>query len=323
MVGAVRRCRAPRGARGHRAARGADQRRGVRRLLPRLREPHAVAALSRRHPHAELRAPVVAVVRDGEPPLRRGRGGRGRHRRDRVGARLPPAARTDDAARRSGPTCASASSCTSRSRRRSCSCSSRGAARSSKACSAPTSSGFQVPGARVELLRGSPGASPTRRPPTAGSVHDGRIVRVGAFPISIDAAHLAERAADPAVVERARQIRARPRRPRARAARRRPARLHEGHRPAHPRRRRALRRGRARDAAPRDGADRGAEPRGRHALPARARATSSASSARSTARIRGSAIPRSTTCTRAWSSTSCRALPRGRRDARHAACATA
>jgi trehalose 6-phosphate synthase len=66
--------------------------------------------------------------------------------------------------------------------------------------------GFQVPGAASNfsrLARRLTDASQAE----GGLKHDGRIVRVGAFPISIDTAHLAERATDPNVIERAREIR--------------------------------------------------------------------------------------------------------------------
>ena len=66
--------------------------------------------------------------------------------------------------------------------------------------------GFQVPGAASNFSRLA------RRLTDAGSAdgglqYDGRVVRVGAFPISIDTAEIAARAIDPAVVARAREIR--------------------------------------------------------------------------------------------------------------------
>lgn len=66
--------------------------------------------------------------------------------------------------------------------------------------------GFQVPGAATNfarLARRLGGATGT----DAFLNHDGRKVRVGAFPISIDTAHVMERAADPAVQKRADEIR--------------------------------------------------------------------------------------------------------------------
>ena len=66
--------------------------------------------------------------------------------------------------------------------------------------------GFQVPGAAANFARlarrlaGATGAEGVLR-------HDGRDVRVGAFPISIDTAEIERRATDPKVIERAQQIR--------------------------------------------------------------------------------------------------------------------
>ena len=85
--------------RGHRVAGRADQRRRIRRLLRRLRQPHALAAVPRRGARAELRTAVVAGLRLGEPPVRRGGRGVGHAGCDGVGSRLPPATRPDDAAR--------------------------------------------------------------------------------------------------------------------------------------------------------------------------------------------------------------------------------
>ena len=57
--------------------------------------------------------------------------------------------------------------------------------------------GFQVPGAAANFVAAGPPAHRRERQPTAVLQHDGRVVRVGAFPISIDAAELIERATDP------------------------------------------------------------------------------------------------------------------------------
>ena len=70
-----------------------------RRLLRRLRQRHALAALPRRHPHSDVRAGVVGVLRQRQRALRRGGGRRRGARRRRLGARLPPAARPGDAPR--------------------------------------------------------------------------------------------------------------------------------------------------------------------------------------------------------------------------------
>jgi trehalose 6-phosphate synthase len=66
--------------------------------------------------------------------------------------------------------------------------------------------GFQVPGAAsnfARLARRLTAATGT----DAVLQHDGRVVRVGAFPISIDTTDLVNRATDPNVAQRARQIR--------------------------------------------------------------------------------------------------------------------
>ena len=67
--------------------------------------------------------------------------------------------------------------------------------------------GFQVAGAArnfARLARRLTGATGT----VDSLQHDGRVVKVGAFPISIDTAEIVKRATNPHVVERARQIRA-------------------------------------------------------------------------------------------------------------------
>ncbi len=67
--------------------------------------------------------------------------------------------------------------------------------------------GFQVPGAATNFARLA-----RRLTDAEGDDerlwHDGRVVRVGAFPISIDTGEIVQRATRPQVVERARQIRA-------------------------------------------------------------------------------------------------------------------
>ena len=66
--------------------------------------------------------------------------------------------------------------------------------------------GFQVPGAATNFARL---ARPRRGATGAGDrlVHEGRVVRVGAFPISIDTSEIMNRATSPLVVRRAAQIR--------------------------------------------------------------------------------------------------------------------
>ena len=111
------------------------------------------------------------------------------------------------------PTCGSASSCTSRSRRPSCSCSCRGAGRSSRGCSARTSSASTREGGASNFLALTDrllGLSPRNDSvdvldeSVEGSV---RRVDVGAFPISIDTAAYDELARDPEVQARAQAIR--------------------------------------------------------------------------------------------------------------------
>ena len=146
--------------------------------------------------HDAIRPPifdrvVVAGVRDGQRTLRRRRGRGGRRRARRSGCTTTTCSSCRRCCASCGPTCGSGSSCTSRSRRGSCSCSCRGGARSSRACSAPTSSASRSPGGGDELRPSGPAASPARR---GRRRHDRRStaggVRVGAFPISIDTADL-------------------------------------------------------------------------------------------------------------------------------------
>jgi len=67
--------------------------------------------------------------------------------------------------------------------------------------------GFQVPGAASNFSRLARRLSGARGT-TSSIEYDGRTVSVGAFPISIDSAAFVERASDPAVRERSRQLRA-------------------------------------------------------------------------------------------------------------------
>ena len=119
-----------------------------------------------------------------QPVRRPGRRGR-RRGRDRLGARLPAAAGAGDAAAAPSRPDASASSCTSRSRRTSCSPSCRGARRSSRACSAPTSSASSCPAA-PRTSSSSPAGCTTCRARSTSIEYEGRQVAARAFPISID-----------------------------------------------------------------------------------------------------------------------------------------
>jgi trehalose 6-phosphate synthase len=68
--------------------------------------------------------------------------------------------------------------------------------------------GFQVPGAAANFARLARRLTDAATADTTGLAYDGRVVRVGAFPISIDTADLVARAADPRVQQRSREIRA-------------------------------------------------------------------------------------------------------------------
>jgi len=126
---------------------------------------------------------------------RRGRGrGPGR---DGLGAGLPAFSWCPGHASAScAPTCGSGSSCTSRSRRSSCSCRLPFRAEVLRACSAPTWVGFQQRLAAQKLRppRPAPARSALRGPVDPG----GRAqVKAGAFPISIDTREMERMAADP------------------------------------------------------------------------------------------------------------------------------
>ena len=218
-----------------------------------------------------------------------------------------------------GPTCGSASSCTSRSRRSSCSCSCRAAPRSCAACSAPTwsaSSSRLAAQNFVRLARHLLGlryegqSIQVRRPQGQGRrVPDqhrhGRAWN--GWPPTRE------------VQARAKEIRAELGDPQDGHPRRRPARLHQGHRAAPQGVPRTAGRRPAERAGRGDGAGRHAQPGTRRALPDAAGARSSARSAGSTASSAGSARPRCTTCTSRTAGRTGRAVRRGRRHDGHAA----
>ena len=105
-----------------------------------------------------------------------------------------------------GPMFGSASSCTSRSRRGSSSCSCPGGGKSCRGCWGPTSWGSRCPGRRPTSLAW-PDVSRARRGTDSQVEYQGRTVRIGAFPISVDAAELTTLAHDSAVRARARELR--------------------------------------------------------------------------------------------------------------------
>ena len=302
------------GLRPRRHAPDADrpQRARDRGLLRGLREPHALAALPRRGAAARVPARVVAELRRDQRALRRADREGGLAGTRRSGCTTTSCTWCRRCCARCGPTCASASSCTSRCRRRSCSCSCRGASRSSRACSAPTSSASSARSRRRTSCR-SPAGSSTSTPTRTMIPYEGRTVRVGAFPVSIDFAEFDAIAALPETARRpppscAQALGS----PAPDPARRRPARLHQGHRrpPAGlPRAARERRHDRGRDGAR---AGRDAEPRARRRPTASCASASSAPSGASTASSGASGTRRSTTSTttfRARTSALCTRLP--------------
>ena len=132
-----------------------------------------------------------------QPALRRARRRRGPRRTRRSGCTTTSSSWCRSCCASCGPTCGSASTCTSRSRRPSCSSSCRGGASSSRACSAPTWSASSCPAARpnfVRLVRQRVGHKTHR---DLVYLPDGRTVRAAAFPISIDSEGFEELAAAP------------------------------------------------------------------------------------------------------------------------------
>ena len=169
----------------------------------------------------EFHRDVVGGLRRGQPAVRARRPREvAADGRRRVGARLPAAAGPGDAARSCGPTCGSGSSCTSRSRRPSCSRSCRGGGRSCDGLLGADLVGFQRPGAAVELRRAwpatgcglrDPTATGSRRCPTTGS----SAPRRSRSPST--SASWTSLARQPETEAPRREIRARARRPRARS----------------------------------------------------------------------------------------------------------
>ena len=164
--------------------------RGDRGVLRGLLQRHAVAALPRPRRQAGVPPRVVGRLRHGQPAVRRqGRRGRGQGRHG-LGARLPAAAGAADAARAAARPPDRLLPAHPVPARPSCSSSCRGAGRSSRGCSAPTWSGFQLPGGAanfVRLVRQRVGHKTHR---DLVYLPDGRTVRAAAFPISIDARRL-------------------------------------------------------------------------------------------------------------------------------------
>ncbi len=185
----------------------------VARPLRGVRQRHPVAALPRRRRAAGLPPPLVGGVPAGQPAVRGG-GRRGRRAGRRgLGAGLPPAARAGPAPRRCGPTCASGSSCTCRSRRPSCSCSCPAAPSCCAGILGADLVGFQRAQAAHNFAQLA--AKVLELPATDRRVEvGGRIVRIGAFPVSIDIAEMEALAGSPEVTARPAAAARRPRRPR-------------------------------------------------------------------------------------------------------------
>ena len=183
----------------------------------------------------------------------------------------------------------------------------RGAGRSSRVCSAPTWSGFQLPGGAANFLRlcrrllGLPYKRARDLPGRTGSC------RAEAFPISVDFGELDELVREPHIIERAKEIRARAGRPRARAARRGPAGLHQGHRAAAEGVRRAAQGGRLQPGRGGVRADRHAQPGAGGGVPAAARRHRAAGRPDQRRARRARASSRSSTST---SRTAARSWPR-------------
>ncbi len=243
----------------HPPAPGAAQRRGAGALLRGPVQRDDLAALPRRGGDAAVPAALAGGLPHGQRPVRRGRGG-GR------GPRAPPSG------------CRTTSSSSSR----------RCCASGGPTCKIgfflhipfpPIELFMQMP-FRAEILRGLLGADLVgfqQRLAAQNFVRlarhllglryegqtidmDGRPVKAGAFPISIDVAEMERMAGDPSVQARAKQIRAELGRPEDDHPRRRPARLHQGHRAAPQGVPRAAFRREVDSARSGDGAGRHAEP---------------------------------------------------------------
>ena len=179
---------------------------------------------------------LVGVYLRGQPAVRRGRRRGWRPRAPPSGCTTTSCSWCRRCCARCDPTCGSASSCTSRSRRSSCSCSCRGAGRSSRGCSAPTSSASNRRAAPATSSRWPTGCSGSRRattPSTSRRVVEGSVTARATSAPSRSRSTPPRSTSSPAT-RRSRRgrraIREAARQPEAHHARRRPARLHQGHR---------------------------------------------------------------------------------------------
>ena len=222
-------------------------RREVDDVLPRVCQPHALAAAARPGRMADLRPLLVGRLPVRQRPVRGG--GRSERRRLSLGARLPPVAAARAAPAGGSARAASASSCTCRSRRPRCSRGCRGARPCSRACSAPRSSRSTPPAtATTSCARAGSSSTASRSTARPSSSRTGAWsgrprTRSRSMPATSPSGR-----AGPASTGRSRAC-ASSSRP-APAARRRPPRLHQGH-PRAPARDRAAPRAAARPP-PRD-----------------------------------------------------------------------
>ena len=211
----------PRAVRGGRPVAGPDrrcQRGGDRGLLRGLLQRHAVADLPRPRRQAGVPPGVVGQLRRRSTAASPTRPPRSPRRARRSGSTTTSSSWCRRCCASCGPTCGSASTCTSRSRRPSCSSSCRGGARSSRACSGPTWSASSSPAAPanfVRLVRQRVGHKTHR---DLVYLPDGRTVRAGGVP-DLDRHAGFEELARSEGVERARDRDPRgPRRARARSS---------------------------------------------------------------------------------------------------------
>ena len=233
----------------------------------------------------------------GQPALRRSDRRRSRARAPWSGCRTTSSSWCRRCCASSGPTCGSASSCTSRSRRTELFLQLPWRDQILEGLLGADLVGFQLPGGAqnfVRLVRQRLQLE-TRRDRI--SLADGREVVARAYPIAIDAKGLNELAGTPGGRRAGRRDPARSRRPQDDLPRRRPARLHQGPAGADPRLRRADRRGQDRRRT-RPSWSSWPSRRGSGSTSTASSATTSTGwSAGSTATSAGSAGRRSPTCT--------------------------
>ena len=180
---------------------------GDRGLLRGVLQRHPLAALPRRRRQAGVPPGVVGRLRHGQPALRRE--GRRPRRRERAwsGSTTTSSSWCRRCCASCGPTCASASSCTSRSRPRELFVQLPWRRQILEGLLGADLVGFQRPGGAqnfVRLVRQRVGHKTHR---DLVYLPDGRMVEAAAFPISIDFDGLAELSRSEGVEARAKEIR--------------------------------------------------------------------------------------------------------------------